>query len=349
MTKEIKVALLAIVSILFLYFGYFFLKGRNVFSSEQYFKSVFKEIDLLSPGDQVILNGIQVGQIYTTTLDPDGGLITVEFTVRPDLKLPKGTVATIYSADLLGDKAMKLVYPVDGKASGFYEDGATIDGNLDKGMTDMLTKELLPVKDQISQMLGSVDTLMGKVNVLLDNGRLDSTLKSVNILTNNLALATNGIDKTIRSLTVQFDDLMGDFKELSSTFTNNKDEIDNLIGNTSKITEDFSELSGKMKQLDIESSLASFEATLNDANKTVTMANQLLSGLNEGEGTAGAILNDRTIYDNLDKVSADLDSLLVDFKANPKRYVHFSLIDRTAKIEAKQKRREERKAKKAAK
>lgn len=346
MTKEIKVAILAITAALILYFGFFFLKGRNVFSTEQFFTSVFEDVNLLVAGNQVILNGLQVGQVYTTILDPETGLVTVEFTVSEDIKVPKGSIVQIYNADLLGNIAMKIIWPKNGQITGFYEDGAIIPGEIDKGMMAMVEAELLPMKDQLSTMLVSVDTILNGVNRILATKKLDSTLNSVNILTKNLANATNGMDKTVRNMTSQLQGIMNDFESLTEVMVSNQGNINKIIGNATTLTEDFTKVSGKLSELEVDKTLQSFEATLENANNAVAEATQMLENLNAGNGTAGAILKDRQIYDNLDKVTADLDSVLVDFKANPKRYVHFTLIDRTAKIEAKEKRRAERKARK---
>jgi len=303
-TKEIKIALVAIVGVLILFFGMNFLKGVQLFSSDNTYYITFSNIKGLSTSSPIMENGYKVGMVKSINYDYNKpGQIIAEVGINKELNIPMGTVALI-SSDLLGNVQVDLV--LGNPATGFIQPNGTISGNLNDGALGKV-KEMVP---QIQAMLPKLDSILANVNMLLADPAIHTTLHNVEHLTQKLNTTANELNSIVASVDKQMPGLM----TKAGTVLDN---ANNTMGNAQRVTDN-------LANLDLETSLAELSQTLNNL-KTFT------EKLNQNEGSLSLLLNDKSMYENLNATLAHADSLLVNLKEHPKRYVHFSIFGKKDK------------------
>jgi phospholipid/cholesterol/gamma-HCH transport system substrate-binding protein len=290
--KEIQIALVAIVGIIVLYFGLQFLKGLTLFSSDNNYYVRFNDISGLSASSPVYANGYRIGVVERIIYDYEQNSdIVAELGIDKKLRIPKGSHAEIVS-DLLGN--IKLVVNFGPDFDDIMEPGDTISGDLDEGAFGQVEK-LIP---HIEKALPKLDSILYNVNVLLSDPSLRNSL-------GNLEKMTSDFTKVSKDLTVISSSLNRQLPHMLTT-------ADGVLNNVDTLTT-------RLNALDLVALMAKVDATLQNVQA-------LTNKLNSTEGTVGKLLNDPGIYDNLNATSAHLDSLMIDLKANPWRYVHFSVF-----------------------
>lgn len=307
-TKEIKIALVAIVGIVLLFFGMNFLKGVNLFSSGNTYFITFNNISGLSGSSPVKADGYKVGTVTDINYDFEHpGQIKVEVDIDEQFKIPNGTIAEI-SSDLLGNVQIDLVKGLD--MEGFIQPMGTIEGRINGGALAQL-KEMVP---HVEKLLPKIDSILTSVNYILADPALPSTIHHAEQVTYDLTTTTKQINNLMASVNKEMPGLMG---KASGVL----DNANSAMGNVVSVADN---ISGKINQLDLESTLNELHATLGNL-KTFSEA------LNNGKGSLGLLMNDRSMYDNLNATMAHADSLLVNLREHPKRYVHFSVFGKKDK------------------
>jgi phospholipid/cholesterol/gamma-HCH transport system substrate-binding protein len=300
-SKEIKVALLGIVAIIILYFGYDFLKGSTIFSKSNTYHVVYDNVDGLTVSNPVFLNGIQVGHVKDLELLTDrANMVRVDIEVRKDLQLGDSTVASLGNSDILGSKAITLRLRNNNKQ---YSGGEELIAYKETSIADMLSSKSVPVIDK-------VDTTLARVNRLLDSeakGNLQQILANSNETTRlvNTILANN--QRNINQIT-------SNLSQLTSALKQTQRNIDRLAINMTEITD-------TLKQVEVNK-------LVRDANTAVNELETTIAKLNSNEGSLGRLMNDEQLYRNMNNSTEALNLLLRDIQAYPKRYVQFSLIGR---------------------
>ena len=307
-TKEIKIALVAIVGIIVLFFGMNFLKGVNLFSDDDTYYIRFNNINGLAGSSPIMTNGYKVGTVTDIQFDYNKkDEILAEVGINKNLRIPVGTTAEI-SSDLLGNVQVDLI--LGDEKDGFLDPESTIEGRLNSGAMGKL-KEMIP---QVEKMLPKVDSILARVNGLLADPALPATLHHAEQVTYDLTTTTKQINNLMASVNKEMPGLMGKAGGVL-------DNANSAMGNVVSVTDN---INGKINQLDLESTLNELQATLGNL-KTFSEA------LNNGKGSLGLLMNDRSMYDNLNATMAHADSLLVNLREHPKRYVHFSVFGKKDK------------------
>ena len=303
-TKEVKIALVAIVGLVLLFFGMNFLKGVNLFSTDNIYYVTFKNISGLSGSSPIMANGFKVGTVKSIHYDFNKkDEIIAEVGIDKHLKLPKGTEAEI-SSDLLGNVQLDLVF---GQDNGDYlKEKETISGRVNSGAMGQL-KEIVP---DVKAMLPKLDSILMSVNNLLADPALGETLHNAEFVTRRLTTTTDEINKLLTGL--------------NSSVPGMLKKTDGLIGQANATLTNTTEMTDKLKQLDIETTLAELTATVSNLK-------QLTAKLNDDKGSLAKLLNDDAMYNNLNATLAHADSLLVNLREHPKRYVHFSVFGKKDK------------------
>lgn len=293
-TKEVQIALVAITGIVVLFFGMKFLKGLTVFSSDDSYYVEFTDVSGLSVSSPVYANGFRVGVVEDVIYNFDSQeQIVAKVGLNQQLRLPKGSTAEI-SSDLLGNVKLELVFgpnPVD-----VLEPGDTISGGQQQGVMGKAEK-ILP---NIEKMLPKLDSILANVNMLLSDPSLANSLHNVDHITANLTTTTHELNRLTASLNKQMPSML--------------EKADGVLGNTETLTKNLSDLDIAM--------------TMAKVNTTLQNVEQLTAKLNSGEGTIGLLMTDPGLYRNLTSTMSHTDSLIMDLKAHPMRYVHFSLFGR---------------------
>ena len=296
-TKEVQIALVAIAGIVVLFFGMKFLKGLTVFSTDTNYYVKFSDISGLSVSSPVYANGFRVGVVEDVIYNFEGQEeIVAVLGLNKQLRVPSGTTAEI-SSDLLGNVKLELNFgpnPVD-----LIEPGDTLYGGSRQGIMSK-AGDMVP---QIQRMLPKLDSILANVNLLLSDPALSGSLHNIEGITNNLSTMSGELSRLSASLNQQVPGMM--------------QKADGLLENTETLTKGLSELD--------------IAATLAQVNQTLQNVEQMTAKLNSNEGTLGLLMRDPELYRNLASTMNHADSLVMDLKAHPKRYVHFSLFGRKDK------------------
>jgi phospholipid/cholesterol/gamma-HCH transport system substrate-binding protein len=301
-SKEIKVALLGIVAVALLVIGFNFLKGSNLLSSDRTYYTKYDNVDGLAIGNPVILNGIKVGQVKEMILLPEeANRIRVAVELQKGITVGDSTVASL-SGSLLGSKTITLFL---GKNTKVYDGGEELRSYTVASITDAFQAKALPV-------LGTVDSTLTKVNSFLNKDArisLQATLLNAQGSTEALKNLLLMNQRNINQITTNMARLTADLNKTSAKFD--------------RIASNFAMLSDSLKSAPVGPAMRKLNATMTEAQGTMTTLNRSLS---DQKGSLGKLINDTLLYNNLNATAASTNTLLTDFQANPKRYVHFSVF-----------------------
>ena len=296
LTKEIKRALVAIVGILIMYFGINFLKGMNLFSTNNAYYMTFDDIQGLGASTPIYADGYKVGIVDGLEYDyKENGPIKVKDIIK-DLRIPQGSKAEIVK-DLMGNLQVNLLLANNPRER--VEPGGIIPGAVNGGMMDKAAN-LVPV---VEKMLPKLDSILTSVNALLADPALAASLHNVETITSNLTVST---------------------RELNTLMAGLNKQVPGMIGKANGVLDNTNRLTANLASLDVQ-------GTLNKVNQTLESAHQFTEKLNSNQGSLGLLMNDTKLYDNLTSTMSHADSLVIDLKAHPKRYVHFSVFGRKDK------------------
>lgn len=297
LTKEIKIALVAIVGILIMYFGINFLKGMNLFSTNNTYYMTFDDIQGLGASTPIYADGYKVGTVDGMEYDyKENGPIKVKVDINKDLRIPQGSKAEIVK-DLMGNLQVNLLLANNPRER--VEPGGVIPGAVNGGMMDKAAN-LIPV---VEKMLPKLDSILTSVNALLADPALAASLHNVETITSNLTVST---------------------RELNTLMAGLNKQVPGMIGKANGVLDNTNRLTANLASLDVQ-------GTLNKVNQTLESAHQFTEKLNSNQGSLGLLMNDTKLYDNLTSTMSHADSLVIDLKAHPKRYVHFSVFGRKDK------------------
>jgi phospholipid/cholesterol/gamma-HCH transport system substrate-binding protein len=293
--KEVIIGSLVLLAIAILFLGIEYLKGVNVFKPSNYYSASYTNVAGLQVSAPVSLNGFKVGQVSDINYEYDNpGHVLVEFSLDKELRLPVGTTAVI-EMDLLGT-ATVVLHMADNKD--FYPIGTKLQGETAAGMLDGVSGDLMP---KINSILPKVDTLLVNINALVANPALQTSVTRLDDITFQLDNTMRSINGTV----AQLQPVVGNFKGITN--------------NVNTLTSDLAEVSGQLKTLPLDS-------LVNNLMVVSDNLKQLSAQLDSPNSTLGALTHDRQLYDNLNAASASLDSLLIDVKRNPKRYISIKLL-----------------------
>ena len=292
--KDIFIGIAGVIALLALFFGIKFLKGENLFDANTYYYVHFSNAHGLVKSSAVYADGYQVGIVSDIIYDYDHpGNVLVEISVDPKLKLRVGTRVQIDSG-LMGGCTLN-VYPGSNLGS-IYQRGDTIPGSEALGLMSKAA-DLVP---QVQGLASKVDTLVVSLNRLVNNPDIPLILSNVEEVSRDLTVTTRHLNSLLEN----------DFPKLASTY--------NKVGENAIL------LTEKLNGVDIEGTLANVDKTVKDVDRMILQ-------MQSPEGTLGALMKDRGLYDNLNHTVQSADSLLTDFKSRPKRYIHFSVFGRKDK------------------
>lgn len=306
-TNETKVGVLAAVAIVILIVGYSFLKGNNVFSNEETYYAKYDRVDGLAVSRPVLINGYQIGRVAKLTLLPNGQIVA-EFKVNPKISIPKNTIANLESSDLLGNKA--IVFQL-GESEQYAKDGDTLNSNIQKN----LMEQVEPVQKRAEVIISRLDSVLMSVNNTLSpefQRNFERSFASIARTLETMESTSRKVDGLVDTERSKISGILGNLESISANFKNNSDKITSIMTNLDKVSDEFAR--------------AKFSETITQANNAVAELQGVVHKINTGEGSLGQLINDQKLYNNLNNAAANLDQLMIDLKANPKRYVSFSVF-----------------------
>ena len=307
--NETKVGILAAVAIAILVLGYSFLKGNDVFTSENSYYATYERVDGLSVSKPIFVNGYQIGRVSGLTLQPNG-LILTEFKIDKKYRLPDNTLARISSTDLLGSKA--IVFEL-GDSPVFAEDGDTLQADIQKNIMEQVE----PIQKKAEAVFAVLDSILTSVNNTMNpefQNNINRSLASIANTLNTLENTAKQVDGMVGTEKSKISGILTNMESISSNFNNNSEKLNQIFANLETVSDNAARLN--------------FEETMTKANMAVADLQLVVNDINGGKGSLGKLLKDEELYNNLEDASKSLDNLIIDVKENPKRYVHFSVFGR---------------------
>ncbi|MEQ9442422.1 MAG: MlaD family protein [Cyclobacteriaceae bacterium] len=313
LSKEIKVALLAIVAAVILFLGVRFLKGTEVFSRNKTYYVLYDNIEGLTASNPIFINGYKVGQVLSIELlqERENDLL-VTLNIQKDVLLGEGASTSLVSSDLLGSKALYLNV---GDVSKPIDDGDTLQSEVAQGIVERVQAQALPIAEKL-------DSTLARFNEIIGAGDKDEMSNILGILVGD----TTSVSQTVDNLEVTT-------RSVSGMLQRNERRLDATLANLELLTQQLGDretgvgpLLVKMNRLMDSMNNLQLQPTMEKLDLIAQNLNEITTKMNEGEGSMGKFINNDSLYNNLNSTAKDLDLLLIDLREQPKRYVHFSLF-----------------------
>ena len=305
-TKEIKVGFLAVLGIMMSVFSYNYLKGINLFDKNRKFIVKYEKVDGLSVSNPVTMNGFKIGKVQKINFNSKNTReLLVDIIIDNDVIFPKTSLAELYETGLIGGKAIAII-PDYKNDSTIAIDGDYLKGVIKPGLTELVNQILPQVQLQIEAVMKNAEIVLQNINTLFD-------------------------DETKKELKSSIED----FSNLTSSLSETSDEISKLIAdNSENLTNslsDFRSASNNIKSITDSLNSDDIKSITINLNSLVNNLNSITTSLKNSEGTAGKLINDKSIYDNLENATNQLNRLIDDIKLNPSRYINFSVFGKKNK------------------
>ena len=305
-TKEIKIGVLALLGLAMSIFSYNYLKGINLFEKNRKFTIMYEKVDGLSVSNPVTMNGFKIGKVQKINFNPNNlKELFVDIVIDNDVVFPKTSIAELYETGLIGGKAIAII-PDYKNDSTIAVDGDVLKGVIKPGLTELVNQILPQVQLQIEAVMENAEIVLQNINTLFDDETkiiLKSSIEDFSNLTNSLSETSN---------------------EISNLIANNSENLTNSLTDLRSASYNIKRITDSLNSDDINSITTSLNSLVNNLN-SITIS------LKNSEGTAGKLINDKSIYDNLNNAINQLNQLIEDIKLNPNRYINFSVFGKKNK------------------
>ncbi|MGX7666572.1 MlaD family protein [Flavobacterium pedocola] len=303
-TREVKTAVLVISSILLFFWGYSFLKGKNLFDNSRKFYVVYDNVEGLAPSAPVTINGLTVGKVNQITIQENTGKLLVEIQMNNDFPVSKSSTASIYEPGFIGGKQISINPNFNDKT--FAQTGDFLQSEVKLGLTASLEKNLAPIQEKLDKVLQNADALISNLNDVLD------------------ANTKSNLKKTVAELNKTMTSFSSVSANLDKVMIENKEKIGSVVTNLDKTTGNFAKISDDLEK-------AQLGKTVENLEKTLANVNKLMADMESGKGTMGKLMKDEAMYNNLSKASKEMELLLEDLRLHPTRYINVSLFGKKEK------------------
>jgi phospholipid/cholesterol/gamma-HCH transport system substrate-binding protein len=303
-TKEIKVAVLVILSIVLFYWGFAFLKGKNLFDTSTKLYAVYDNVAGLVEAAPVTLNGLIIGKVNTIEMLPDGKMKVELVITNEQIKIAKSSEAQIMDSGLIGGREIAILNNFSD--TNYTQSGDVLKTSNKLGLTAELANQIGPVKDKVEVLLENANKLIENLNTTLD------------------ASTQQKLKASIASLEKTMSEFSQISKNANEILSENKSKLNTTLSNFEKTSSNLNSMTTSLEKANLGATVKKLEATL-------TNVNGIMANLEQGKGSMGKLLNDDAIYTNLAKTSKELELLLQDLRLNPTRYVNVSVFGKKNK------------------
>lgn len=315
--REAKIGIVLLLALGLMYFGFNYLKGKNLFEKTRVFYAVYSNVKGMMTANPVLVNGLKVGQVTNIDFIPGdtSGLILVSFIINKDINIPKNSVARI-ETDFLGQNVISIRL---GNLKTYFSSGDTIPSEIATTIQEEVSLQMMPLKRKAESLMMGMDSVLEVIRFIFNEQTRENISRSFESIKNtiaNLEHTTGNIDTMVLSQRGRFERIVSNVELISLNIRSNNDRITNIIQN-------FSSLSDTLIK-------ANIAHTIQQADIALMETSLILEKINRGEGSAGMLLNNDSLYNKLDKAAIELGLLLEDMKLNPQRYVHFSVFGKKA-------------------
>ncbi len=302
------------ISVIILFVGYNFLKGSDVFSDDRVYYGYYSNVGGLITSAPVQLSGLAVGHVKSLKLEPPRG-VRVVFSISKKIQIPEGTIATIVSDGLLSNKVVRLNL---GTGTSMLPENAMLKTAEEMGIVDNLSDQVTPLIKSLRQTLTALDTVIAGINLVAgseNRAAITATLKSVNVSADNIAALTAALNKETKDIA----GILSNTNSVTGNLAKSNDTVQHLIANLNKVSAQLAH--------------APLQQTITELSGTSEQLHGIMGKINSGQGSAGMLVNDKALYTNLSGTLGNLDKLLADFKAHPKKYISVSVFGKKYKPE----------------
>jgi phospholipid/cholesterol/gamma-HCH transport system substrate-binding protein len=312
-SKEYKIGLSVLAALLILIFGINFLKGKSMFVKDTEYVVYYTNIDGLKEGSYVLTRGFKVGVVKDIQFDGSmAERMKVTFLINEKINFPKDSKVRIFSMDLMGTRGLDIIA---GQSLMIKNDGDEFIGEIEGSFKDEIGRHITPLKNKTERLLSSIDSILVSVHAIVNDDtkeKIKMSLNSVRKTFANLESTSRTIDKVISR----------DANSISNLISNTESISDNLRKNNEKITSILSNVSSITDSLNVQG----LGKGLRDLIATIDRLNKISAKLTTDDSSAGAMINDRELYNNLNEIVSNLNRVVLDFEKNPRKYIKLSII-----------------------
>ncbi len=305
LSKELKTGIIAISIIALVIWGYNFMKDQKVFDDSRTLYAEYKNVQGLAKSSPITINGLIVGKVQKISFHPaKEGVMVATLNFTDPIEFSSNSVAEIYSPDFISGKSLKIRIAYDDAP--IAKTGDTLVGKFDSGILGTINEQIAPLQTKVESFIVNTDTVMQNLNSVLDiqnQNNLKSSLIHLNATLSNFEKFSKKADKVLAS---------------------NNNKIDSILNNANVAMNHFAQIMDSLEKADLG-------ATVVRLQKTLDGFNELIAGIEQGNGSIGKLMKDDQLYLNLSNASKELEELLRDLKLHPKRYVHVSVFGKKEK------------------
>ncbi len=301
LTREQKIGLFSIVTLALIYMVINYLRGEDLFGKSKNYCAVYESVEGLATTGPVYIKGLKVGTVESIDYIEEKDNFIVSFKIDSKYKISDSCVAQIYSSDLLGGKALRINML---KGTRYLKEGDTLSSSIEPALLDMFSKELIPLKDSATTLIGNMNKTFQNVNDVLDGKNKD-----------NLAQSLDNLNKALKSV-----------RSIAQNLDSNSPEISSILDNLNKIS---ISLNGSMAHLD--NGLNNFSVITDslkqaDLAGTVESLKRLISDLNNPKGSIGKLIQTDSLHTSVNSLVRDLEVLVNNINRDPKKYIKISVF-----------------------
>lgn len=316
-SNETKIGALTVVAVVFLILGFNFLKGKSVLKTGFFLYAKYTDLKKLSASNAVFANGYQIGTVYSTTAaDPSLKDLVVEIKLNAEYQIPANSLATI-ETNPLGAPVMDIQL---GSSTSFLKSGDTMRSAENLGPLGAISNKLGPLSDQLTATLVTLDTLMRNFNSLLDTntkGNIRSVIANLNTATGSITRSTISLEKLLNIQSGALAQSLAHVNEFTNNLAKNNDKIDSTLSYLETTTRNLSR--------------ADVDGLINSFKESADSLSSIINSINSTNGSLGALINDKSLYNNLNNITRSLNVLIDDLRVHPKRYVNISVFGKKDK------------------
>lgn len=307
---------MAVAGIAMLVFGFNYLKGKSIFKKQTHIYAVYQDVIGLSVSNPVVINGLQIGRVENIDGGKDMRRIVVTVNLLKDVNIPNNSVAVI-NPNLLGSTSLEIQL---GNATTYLKNNDTILTTSSSGAFDEALKAINPVLYEVKNAVKSLDTVLHSVTSILDTkttSNLKNTIANLSTTTESFAVSAASIQQMLNTQSGALASSLNNMNTFTANLNTNNEKLNSILDNTKTA-------SAKFAAIDLKS-------TLDTLNIAIQNFKESSEKINSKEGSIGLLLNDKTLYNNLEATTNKINILLDDIRVHPKRYVNFSVFGKKDK------------------
>ncbi len=326
MKREIRIALLALVTLAVSIWGFKFISGKNMFSGDKTFFAIYENVQDVNTATPVQINGFEVGTVISILPEPDDiKQIRVGFTVSDKVEIPDYTIAQLMSISPLGGKRIELVFDKMCDGSNCADNKSVLKSKNVGLFGSIISEDELD--QNIEKITGTIDKTIAGLGDPNSNDAVDVSIRNLSVTLENFASISEKLETLMSRSSRNMEKTVSNISTLTESLVVSNQKVDVMLDNLATITNDLSKVKlsetiskteGTITQA--ESSLKSVETTMDQATTTLSELKDIMKSMNSQESTMGMLLNDKSLYMNIESSSKNLNLLLQDIRLNPRRY-----------------------------